>query len=365
MAVYQDFGLDKIIKSAELIHAVPLPHPEGKKLSLFAWKCFNLMLGVAGSHGFQDRIYEITKKELRRTHKSNERIADVIDVLTSIKMKVEVRSPAGRPAEMTINFLSSTIRELDQTDDSTVYFRFTPEFAEIHKRSKLWAALAGRTMLRFTSTYALKLYEVGCQMVGRADPTMRITVEQLRNLLHIESSSYTDWANLRRRTLDRAVEEVNQLAHFNVVVPENQIRRVGRKVISIELRFFTKSDRDATAAIKERGRHRAGRQARRRGTVETIVPTSAEDFVLIWRNACHLMARRKGSEARQWVDQLRLCSIKDGRATFIAETALARDWADTKLDNEIRDGLAEASGLRINSLDVVLGKSFTAEGIQP
>lgn len=122
----------------------------------------------------------------------------MIDALTSIKMKIEVRSPAGRLAEMTINLLSSTIRELDPADDSIVYFRFTPEFAEIHKQSKLWAALAGRTMLRFSSAYALKLYEVGCQMVGRADPSIRITVEELRNLLHIEPSSYTDWAKDRR-----------------------------------------------------------------------------------------------------------------------------------------------------------------------
>jgi hypothetical protein len=365
IAAHQDFGLDKIIKSAELIHAVPEPHPGGKALTLFTRKCFNLMLGVAGSHGFQDRTYGITKKELRRSHKSNERISDVVDALTSIKMRVEVRSPAGKLAEMTINLLSSTIRELDPTDDSVVYFRFTPEFSEIHKQSKLWAALAGRTMLQLSSTYALILYEVGCQMVGRADPTMRITVEDLRNLLHIGPDSYTDWANLRRRTLDRAVEEVNQLAHFNVVVPENQIRRVGRKVTSIELQFFTKSDQAAAAATKERSRHRVGRRARRNGTVETIAPVTAEDFALIWRKACGLMVNRERGKVRPWLDKLRLLSIENGRAKFTAETELACEWATTRIDNVIREALAKVSGSRIDSLDVIPEKSSTIKDALP
>jgi hypothetical protein len=51
IAAHRDFGLEKIIKAAELIWARPA---KGRSLGLAASKTLNLMLGVAGSDGFQD-----------------------------------------------------------------------------------------------------------------------------------------------------------------------------------------------------------------------------------------------------------------------------------------------------------------------
>jgi len=263
---HRQFGLAEIVKASELIYARPA---RGKGLSLFAAKSLNLMLGVAGGAGFEDRVYEIPKKELRRGHKGNERIPDMLDELMTTQFKLDTVSPRGRPAILTAGLLSSNIEELDDAaDDSLVYFRFTREFIEIHRRSDLWAKLSGQTMLAFDSAYSLKLYEIGCQMAGRRDPSMILSVSELRAVLGVPEGAYRDWTDLRRFTLDKAKTEIDQLAHFALLWRE---KRQGRKVVSVELSFWPKPGKDAIAAYEERERHRAGRRARREGTVERIL----------------------------------------------------------------------------------------------
>src|SRR5689334_17372970 len=294
IAAHRDFGLEKIIKAAELIRARPA---KGRSLGLAASKALNLMLGVAGSDGFQDRMYSIPKKDIRRSHKSNEHIPGILEELHTTLFRLETVSPRGKPAVFTAPLLSSTIVEIDdQDDDALIYFQFTPAFIAIHKESRLWAALSGPIMIRFDSAYALRLYEIGCQLVGRHDPTMRLTVPELRELLQVPAGRYRDWDALRRNTLGAAVAEVNQLAHFEVHVPEDRIRRSGRKIVSLELRFFLKLDEDAAEAAQERDRHSAGRRARREGTVEDVVEPAlaldtAENRALLWRKVCGLLER--------------------------------------------------------------------------
>lgn len=65
---------------------------------------------------------------------------------------------------------------------------------------------------------------------------------------------------------------MNLLADFVVQVPPAEIRRIGRKVVSLELQFWGKPPTKAAEAAAERQRHSAGRRARLRGNVETIVP---------------------------------------------------------------------------------------------
>jgi plasmid replication initiation protein len=79
-------------------------------------------------------------------------------------------------------------------------------------------------------------------VVGRHNPVLALTVPELRELLRVPQGKYRDWTDVRRFTLDKAIAEINQLADFDVILPEERIRRSGRKVISLELRFLAKRD---------------------------------------------------------------------------------------------------------------------------
>lgn len=264
-AEVQRVGADEIIKASELIGFVV---GRGGTLSLFERRCLDLMLRAAAGDAWKtDTLHSITKAELRQGHKSNEHIGDMLDALMSTKIRVEVSSPRGEPAILTAALLSANIEEKADDGTSLVYFRFAPEFCRIMQQSNVYAALQARAVLAFDSKYSLILYEMGCQMASRRQPTMVVTVNRLREILDIPSGAYRDWTDLRRFTLAQAKEEIDHLAHFTFHWRE---RRKGRKVTEVELAWWLKDDAGQRAAEEETHRHRVGRKARRRGTVEQV-----------------------------------------------------------------------------------------------
>jgi plasmid replication initiation protein len=84
----------------------------------------------------------------------------------------------------------------------------------------------------------------------------------------IPIGKYRDWADIRRKVVEPACAEVNQIADFTVRCRvENGPRN---KVTAVELIFFPKRESALTEAAREREASRIGRKARRKGSVETI-----------------------------------------------------------------------------------------------
>jgi hypothetical protein len=358
IAVHRDYGLEKIIKAAEVIRAKPAKE---KALGLFASKTLNLMLGVAGGAGFEDKMYSIPKKELRRSHKGNERIPAILDELHTTLFRLETVSPRGKPAIMRAPLLTSTFDELDdQDDDSLVYFRFTPEFIAVHQDSRLWAALSGPIMIGFDSLYALRLYEIGCQVVGRHNPVLALTVPELRELLRVPQGKYRDWTDVRRFTLDKAIAEINQLADFDVILPEERIRRSGRKVISLELRFLAKRDYEAEATAHERDVSKAGRRARREGKVDRIIfpnDPSADDLALLWKRVRGMVEDDPGLKRhnpKSWLEQLNLVTVADGMATLKTNKPFVADWINQHLDQSLKAAFVKVTGGTVDKIRLKL-----------
>lgn len=92
-------------------------------------------------------------------------------------------------------------------------------------------------------------------------------MQALRAALGIPPEVYTDFAQLRRKVLEKAKSEIDQLAHFRV---EWREIRQGRTVTELEFRFEPKGAPEVIETVAELDRHSAGRHARREGTVETI-----------------------------------------------------------------------------------------------
>lgn len=77
---------------------------------------------------------------------------------------------------------------------------------------------------------------------------------------------YTDFAQLRRKVLEKAKAEIDQLAHFRVEVAGNTSRSDRH---GAEFRFEPKGP-PAVIETNELDRHASGRKARREGTVEAV-----------------------------------------------------------------------------------------------
>lgn len=339
LETYRQQGSQALVKAAEIVYAVPDPKNH-RTLSLAAWKMLHQMLSAAQADGYSSKQYAIPRSEVRRNHKGDERVAAALEELGTTPLRIEVTSPAGRRALMTVYILSSTIEEIEDRDDDLLYFAFTPEFAEIPRRSELWAKLSTQTIINFSSTYAFRLYEIGCQIAGRRDPVLKVTVERLRELLHIPPEIYPDFGQLKRRALDDPLKELNQLAPFEVLVPPNQFERKGRKVTGVTLVFKKKDAPEAAQAAHERERHSAGRKARRKGTVEQI---TQDDPKALWAAVCKAVDRPV-------LTDLTAVAVEEGRL-MLQGSRFACDYAQNTGADDIEKAL-KATGCGVTKFIV-------------
>lgn len=273
-AVLQAKGGDEFAKPGNIVE---VKFVKGMSLSLTASRLLALMILTAGGDAWQERPHRMRKADIRRGHKGNERISDMLEELHRTLFAVDDRSWRGKKATLRFSLISSSREETedeDGTDAGWIEWEFTPDARKLIQESESYAVLNRQAVLGFRSTYALKLYEMGALRLHRRQSNWKGDMTALRAALGIPPEAYKDFAQLRRKVLEKAKAEIDQLAHFHV---EWREFRQGRTVSEIEFRFLPKDAPTQIATVDEVARHSAGRKARREGRVETVVtiPDSA------------------------------------------------------------------------------------------
>jgi hypothetical protein len=262
-------NLDYVSKPGELVES----EFETGSLSAAARKAFALMLRKAGGEAAEDRVFTITKKELRRSHKGNERIQGVMDELIRVIVRIKTTSSKGRPATLSQSLLSRCVEETAEDGLSVVEFELSDALRSVLRGSDYYARVNLGVTLSLQSRYALTLYDLGCLVINRQNRSVRMPIVDLRRRLGVPDGSFKNYAEFRRDVLNKSKAEIDQLADFTVDWTE--IRGVGRgnPVKEVVLNFEPKVDEDQEATARELDRPRVGRRARRDGTVEEVVPT--------------------------------------------------------------------------------------------
>lgn len=261
----------QVVKAGELIQA---HFPKGVSPSLTARRVLALMMGAAAGDGWQKQTHRITKRDIRQAHKGNERIEQILDEVAGIRLTLEGISSRGHPARIR-GALVRIIEETSEDDTSWIEFDFYDDVRRLLGASDVYATLNRAALLAFRSKYTVTLYELGCLLSGRRDPTQTFTVADLRRKVGVEDSKYRDWTDLKRFVLNIAMNEINQLSHFSMTFQEH---RKGRAVTAVTLGFWQKDEEGVMAAARELNRPKVGRKARREGTTETLVQLDIEDF---------------------------------------------------------------------------------------
>lgn len=243
---------------------------KGESLSLTASRLLALMILTAGGDAWEDRPHRIRKADIRRGHKGNERISDMLQELHRTLFAVDDKSWRGKKATLLFSLISRSKEETDEDGGETgwIEWEFTPDARKLIQASETYAVLNRQAVLGFRSNYALKLYELGALRLHRRQATWRGDMQALRAALGIPPEVYTDFAQLRRKVLEKAKSEIDQLAHFRV---EWREIRQGRTVTEIEFRFEPKGAPEVLETVDELDRHSAGRQARRDGSAEKVI----------------------------------------------------------------------------------------------
>lgn len=243
---------------------------KGQSLSLTAARLLALMILTAGGDGWLPIAHKMRKSEIRRGHKGNERISDMLEELHRTLFAVDDLSWRGRKATKRFPLIQSSREEAEEDggDGGWIEWEFTPDARRLIRESETYAVLNRQAVLGFRSSYALRLYEMGALRLHRRQSVWRGDMTAVRAAFGIAPELYKDFAQLRRKVLDKAKAEIDQLAHFTV--DWREIRR-GRTIVEVEFHFHPKAAPEQLLTVAEIERHAAGRQARRDGAVEEIV----------------------------------------------------------------------------------------------
>lgn len=271
-------------------HLVEVKFVRGQSLSLTAARLLALMILTAGGDAWQPIAHKMRKTDIRRGHKGNERIADMLEELHRTLFAIDDLSWRGRKATKRFALIQSSREEVEEDggESGWIEWEFTPDARRLIRESETYAVLNRQAVLGFRSSYALRLYEMGALRIHRRQSVWRGDMMALRAAFGIAPELYGDFAQLRRKVLDRAKAEIDQLAHFTVEWRE--IRR-GRAIVEVEFHFRAKEVPEQLAAVAENERHTAGRRARREGSVEVVVSGSPPLKALAKPKSSHTTGR--------------------------------------------------------------------------
>ena len=259
---------DEIVKAGELVEA---RFARGVAPSAPARKVMALLFHAAAGNAWKPGPHSVLKRDLLGSHSSTDRLDDIFDELQRTLLRLPTTTPDGQPGAVIVPVMAYRIEPLEQDDRSKIWWEFTPQAREVLQQSDYYAALNRGVVLALESRYACTLYERGCLLVSRHHPSWRGTVDDLREVMGITEGRYQGWADIRRKVVEPACAEVNQIAHFNVTYRVETAAR--GKVTAVEFWFQLKEVSDVVAAEREREASRVGRRARRNGSVETMVAT--------------------------------------------------------------------------------------------
>lgn len=256
---------DAIVAAGEV---ADMRFASGDALSLRAAKLFCLLIqeaGIAVADQLQHRIpYAVLNETF---HKSRDELVEAVMELHSTIVSVQLVSRKGRPYVKSGPILSDVEREPDDLDDAEIRFEFSPAMRRVIADSTHWAAVSRRAVLAFESKYSLRLYLRTGLRVNRRQTSEDLELSDLRDVLGISPNTLPRWQDVKRRALDPAVAEINQLAGFTVAY--TPLKR-GRRVVGVRLAWGRKATPDLVATQRELDRPRVGRTARRDDLVETI-----------------------------------------------------------------------------------------------
>lgn len=240
---------------------------KGQSLSLTAARLLALMILTAGGDAWEPVAHRMRKADIRRGHKGNERISDMLEELHRTLFAVDDLSWRGRKATKRFSLIQSSREEVDEegSEAGWIEWEFTPDARRLIRESETYAVLNRQAVLGFRSSYALRLYEMGALRLYRRQSVWRGDMTAIRAAFGIAPELYKDFAQLRRKVLEKAKAEIDHLAHFTV--DWREIRR-GRTIVEIEFTFHPKSAPAQLLAADEGAAVGAGRE-------RTIKPVAA------------------------------------------------------------------------------------------
>ena len=257
---------DDIVEAGEM---VDMRFPHGGRMTLRGAKLFHLLVQAAGVRIADPVQHRITLAALNETfHVAIPELEQLIDELHTTTLRLQLTDSKGRRFTKTGPILSDVEREDELQAQAEIRYEFSPSMRKVIANSTHWAVISRRAVLAFESKYALRLYAILELRSGLRKASEAFAVDDLREMLGVPAGKLPRWQDFKRRALDPALAEINQLAGFHAgYVPITR----GRRVVGVTLTWGRKDESARIQAMKELDRPKVGRRARRSGEFEQIV----------------------------------------------------------------------------------------------
>lgn len=121
----------------------------------------------------------------------------------------------------------------------TISFAFSPTIREQIVRPRLYARINMSAVRAITTRHALAIYELVKDYYG-IGRTKRLPLTDFKQLMGLGSDEYSNFANLRKRVIDPAIEEINKRPEVEVKV-DYELFSEGKKVVAIQFLVSEKS----------------------------------------------------------------------------------------------------------------------------
>jgi hypothetical protein len=227
-------GRGLLKKAAQVIMA-----KEKGSLDVVDRKMFDYLLQRAYKNLMDNRVHRIPVQDvlqyLRRS--STVSLRDSLQRLCQASLLIDYVSDTKEERSIFCHWLSV---DYSRTEDGYLYYAFDPILINFIFEPKVYAVLSYSSsqipQREFRSDYAAKLYQIMLLHENRFSPIWKTTPEALREMLGVPDNAYERWDNLRTKVIERAIDEINEFALFDVKV---EYVRGGRGGAVKEIRFTT------------------------------------------------------------------------------------------------------------------------------
>lgn len=199
---------------------VVLARADGPEFNLLDRKVFNVLYANAYRRmraNPHDRTpHSIKLRDLARAvqqpHDDLRKVRESLERLWSVKIAVEFDTEEGEPHALRCHYLSYTTSKLDGGD---LLYCFDDLLLQVIAHQKVYALIELNVSSAMTSVYGSKLYEAMSLVVRMMNPKWDASLEELREYFEL-GDKYDRFDQLKRKVIDRAIDDVNKHAPFRV-----------------------------------------------------------------------------------------------------------------------------------------------------
>lgn len=273
-------------------------------------KALNWLLHNAFDRISEPVVHEANESDLRKylsSHESNDRVKDVMKRLGSTILSYDYLDEDGLPEWGA----GSMIIVSGSGKKDKIFYEFPHWLRPLLAEPAKWARLSLRIMQRFSSKYAVTLYENLEANANKSNSYWELNVSDFRAVVGVLDNKLTNFNDLKRRVIDPALSEINEHADFTAVF--SIVGREGRKVKRIRFDISKKQSRkdDEKAA-----QYRSGPPA-----PKAHVPLRVETFDKVRRVALGADVYVIERDWREWIAERE--APKNPDAAFMA---FAKKW---------------------------------------